>query len=77
MPLGDSITGSTCYRGRLWQLLTQAGLTRIDFIGSRNGGGGCGVPSYDHDNEGHGGYIVSDVLKATSTGRPSTPPRPR
>jgi lysophospholipase L1-like esterase len=71
MPLGDSITGSTCYRALLWQRLVQSGRNQIDFIGTRSGGSACGVSSFDRDNEGHGGYIVTDVLKATSTGRPS------
>jgi lysophospholipase L1-like esterase len=71
MPLGDSTTASICYRALLWQMLTQAG-ARFDFVGTRNGDPGCGVSGYDRDNEGHGGYIVTDVLKAAGTGvRPS------
>jgi lysophospholipase L1-like esterase len=68
--LGDSTTASTCYRSILWQLLTNSGRTRFDFIGSRSGDPGCSFNGYDRDNEGHGGYIVTDILKATSTGRP-------
>lgn len=72
MPLGDSTTASICYRSHLWQLLTQAGDTNFDFIGTRHGDPGCSFTAYDQDNEGHGGYIVSDVLKAAGTGvRPS------
>jgi lysophospholipase L1-like esterase len=71
MPLGDSTTASICYRSHLWQMLTNAGHTRFDFIGTRNGDPGCSFTGYDKDNEGHGGYIVTDLLKATSTGRPS------
>jgi hypothetical protein len=72
MPLGDSTTASICYRSHLWQLLTQAGDTGFDFIGTRHGDPGCSFTAYDQDNEGHGGYIVSDVLKAAGTGvRPS------
>jgi len=70
MPLGDSTTASICYRSRLWQQLTQSGRTQFDFIGSRKGDPGCSFTGYDQDNEGHGGYIVTDILKATSTGRP-------
>ncbi len=51
-------------------MLTQAGHTQFDFIGTRSGNPGCTIPGFDQDNEGHGGYIVRDVLKATSTGRP-------
>jgi lysophospholipase L1-like esterase len=68
MPLGDSTTASICYRSHLWQLLTQAGDTNFDFIGTRHGDPGCSFTAYDQDNEGHGGYIVSDVLKAAGTG---------
>ena len=71
MPLGDSTTSSICYRSHLWQLLTNAGHTQFDFIGTRNGDPGCSFTGYDKDNEGHGGYIVTDILKTTSTGRPS------
>jgi lysophospholipase L1-like esterase len=68
--LGDSTTSDGCFRAYLWQMLQQAGLTQFDFIGTRSGNPGCTVTGFDQDNEGHGGYIVSDVLKATSTGRP-------
>jgi acyl-CoA thioesterase-1 len=71
MPLGDSTTASICYRSHLWQLLLPVDRVRFDFVGTRNGDPGCSFTGYDKDNEGHGGYIVTDVLKATSTGRPS------
>jgi GDSL-like Lipase/Acylhydrolase family len=67
--LGDSTTSDGCFRSHLWQTLTNAGHTQFTFVGTRNGDPGCTAP-YDHHNEGHGGYIVTDVLKATSTGRP-------
>jgi lysophospholipase L1-like esterase len=67
MPLGDSTTASVCYRAQLWQMLTQAAKT-FQFIGSRNGDPGCNVAGYDKDNEGHGGYIVTDILKTAGTG---------
>jgi hypothetical protein len=70
MLLGDSTTSSICFRSHLWQMLTQAGHTQFDFIGTRNGDPGCSFTGYDKDNEGHGGYIVTDILKPTSTGRP-------
>ena len=68
MPLGDSTTGSSCYRALLWQMLQQSGRTQFDFIGTRNGEPGCGVSGYDRDNEGHGGYIITDILKTAGTG---------
>ena len=67
--LGDSTTSDGCFRAYLWQKLTQAN-ARFDFIGTRSGNPGCTVAGFDQGNEGHGGYIVADVLKATSTGRP-------
>jgi lysophospholipase L1-like esterase len=69
MPLGDSTTAFTCVRSALWQMLAQAGRTKVDFIGSRSGDAKCAFTGYDQDHEGHGGYLVSDVLKPTSTGR--------
>ncbi|XKK37153.1 SGNH/GDSL hydrolase family protein [Nocardiopsis sp. ARC36] len=60
MPLGDSITGSPgCWRALLWADLVEAGHTDADFVGTRPGDG-CGF-EYDGDNEGHGGFLVTDV----------------
>jgi len=68
MPLGDSTTASICYRSYLWQMLTGAGHTQFDFVGTRKGDPGCTFTAYDQDNEGHGGYVVSDLLKAAGSG---------
>jgi GDSL-like Lipase/Acylhydrolase family len=73
MLLGDSTTSSICYRSHLHQLLVAAGHanpSQFDFIGTRKGDPGCGFTGYDQDNEGHGGYIVTDILKPTRTSRP-------
>jgi lysophospholipase L1-like esterase len=60
MPLGDSITGSPgCWRALLWNQLQNAGYTNIDFVGTLPAQG-CGVP-YDGDNEGHGGYLATNI----------------
>ncbi|MDI1465651.1 cellulose binding domain-containing protein [Catellatospora sp. KI3] len=60
MPLGDSITGSPgCWRALLWNRLQSAGYTNIDFVGTL-GPQGCGV-AYDGDNEGHGGFLATNV----------------
>ncbi|MCP3782701.1 cellulose binding domain-containing protein [Micromonospora sp. A3M-1-15] len=60
MPLGDSITGSPgCWRSVLWNRLQSSGYTDVDFVGTL-GPQGCGQP-YDGDNEGHGGYLVTNV----------------
>ncbi|GAA1004264.1 hypothetical protein Aple_082410 [Acrocarpospora pleiomorpha] len=63
MPLGDSITGSPgCWRSLLWNRLQSNGLTNVDFVGTL-GPQGCGVP-YDGDNEGHGGFLATNVANA-------------
>jgi len=67
MPLGDSTTASICYRSHLAQMLMSANKT-YSFVGSRNGDPGCTFTNYDKHNEGHGGYIVTDILKAAGTG---------
>ncbi|MGV9598322.1 cellulose binding domain-containing protein [Streptosporangium sandarakinum] len=60
MPLGDSITGSPgCWRALLWGKLQNSGYTGIDFVGTLPPQG-CSVV-HDGDNEGHGGYLATDV----------------
>ncbi|WP_027344382.1 cellulose binding domain-containing protein [Hamadaea tsunoensis] len=60
MPLGDSITGSPgCWRALLWNRLQSSGYTNIDFVGTLPPQG-CGV-AYDGDNEGHGGYLATNI----------------
>ncbi|WP_159397761.1 SGNH/GDSL hydrolase family protein [Sorangium cellulosum] len=61
LPLGDSITGSSCYRALLWQKLNENGHTEFDFVGSQTNDSGCSPASYDRDSEGHGGYLVTDL----------------
>jgi lysophospholipase L1-like esterase len=57
MALGDSITGSPgCWRALLWQKLPA---TRVDFVGTLPGQG-CGF-TYDGENEGHGGYLATNI----------------
>jgi lysophospholipase L1-like esterase len=57
MALGDSITGSPgCWRALLWQKLPAA---RVDFVGTLPAQG-CGF-TYDGENEGHGGYLATNV----------------
>ncbi|MFC7382709.1 cellulose binding domain-containing protein [Sphaerisporangium rhizosphaerae] len=59
MPLGDSITGSPgCWRALLYNKLVQGGYS-VDMVGTLPPQG-CGV-SYDGDNEGHGGALVTTV----------------
>lgn len=61
MPLGDSITGGPgCWRALLWDRLQRSGFTNIDFVGTQPGGG-CGLASWDGDNEGHGGFSATGI----------------
>jgi hypothetical protein len=62
MPLGDSITGITCWRARLWEELRQAGHSNFRFVGSLDTSGNCSDPSYDGHNEGHVGYLAVDLV---------------
>jgi lysophospholipase L1-like esterase len=60
MPLGDSITGSPgCWRALLWKDLRAAGQGNIRAVGTL-GSTGC-AEGEDGDNEGHGGYLVTNV----------------
>lgn len=60
MPLGDSITGSPgCWRAILWNRLQSSGITDVDFVGTLPPQG-CGV-AHDGDNEGHGGFLATNV----------------
>lgn len=60
MPLGDSITGSPgCWRALLWNRLRSNGYTDVDFVGTLPAQN-CGV-AYDGDNEGHGGYLATNI----------------
>jgi len=62
MPLGDSITGSPgCWRQLLWSRLQSTGYSNVDFVGTLNDSTSCGV-AYDGDNEGHGGFLATNIL---------------
>ncbi|MDB5446835.1 MAG: hypothetical protein JWQ97_2152 [Phenylobacterium sp.] len=74
MPLGDSITygiGSTTvggYRGPLWDLLRADGLT-VNFVGSNPF-----ASIDDPDNEGHGGWTITDIDGQVGTWIPAAQP---
>ncbi len=62
MPLGDSITAAPgCWRAILWHDLQTNGYTNTDFVGSVPGNGCNYGYSYDHDNEGHSGYLATNI----------------
>jgi hypothetical protein len=61
MALGDSITGSPgCWRAILWNRLLSNFYTNIDMVGTLNDSTSCALP-FDGDNEGHGGFLVTNV----------------
>jgi lysophospholipase L1-like esterase len=63
MPLGDSTTGSVCWRADLWQMLNGAGHTgKFKYVGSRHNDPGCNVAGYDQTNEGHPGVLVTNFV---------------
>jgi lysophospholipase L1-like esterase len=63
MALGDSTTGSVCWRAMLWTMLNQGGFSgKFNFVGSRNSDPGCNVPGYDTDNEGHPGVLITNFV---------------
>jgi mannan endo-1,4-beta-mannosidase len=62
MTLGDSITGSPgCWRALLWRHLRDTGYTNVDFVGTLRAPG-CGF-AYDGENEGHGGYLATNIAR--------------
>jgi hypothetical protein len=69
MPLGDSVTGSTCYPQLLSKTLIAGGHTNFQFVGTVTNSQGCGTGAPSVKTEGHGGYGVT-YLPANSTRTP-------
>jgi lysophospholipase L1-like esterase len=69
MPLGDSITGSTCYPQLLSKALISSGHTKFNFIGSNLNNQSCGAGAPSLMTEGHGGYDVTYLVS-------NSPPQP-
>jgi hypothetical protein len=65
MPLGDSITGTTCYPPFLWEDLMQNRDTNVVYVGTliTNGGQGvtCAGKPYYQPCEGHSGWNSSQI----------------
>jgi len=59
MPLGDSITGTTCYPQLLSKELMSKGHTNFTFIGTNLNNQSCGANAPNLMTEGHGGYDVT------------------
>ena len=62
MPLGDSITGSTCYPQLLSKELISKGHTNFTFIGMNLNNQSCGAGAPNLMTEGHGGYDVTYLV---------------
>ncbi|MBN1656226.1 MAG: cellulose-binding protein [Deltaproteobacteria bacterium] len=62
MPLGDSITETTCYPHLLWKKLRDTGHSNFDFVGTKINNQDCGVSNPDQDCEGHSAYKVTELL---------------
>jgi lysophospholipase L1-like esterase len=65
VPLGDSITETTCWRTLLWDNLATAGVAdKIEFVGSMTDNiQDCigKTATWDHHHEGHSGYLAMDI----------------
>ena len=58
MPLGDSITGTTCYPKLLSQELSVKGHASFQFVGTVLNNQSCGAAP-NVQTEGHGGFLIS------------------
>ena len=72
MPFGDSITAVTCWRARLWEELVMHGLTKFKMVGSQDSSGNCNDAMYDGHNEGHSGYLVTNLANEEPNGEMDT-----
>jgi lysophospholipase L1-like esterase len=59
MPLGDSITGDTCYPQLLSAELMAKGHSNFQFVGTNLNNQSCGSNAPSLQTEGHGGYDVT------------------
>src|SRR5664280_508972 len=62
VPLGDSITGTTCYPQLLSKNLISGGHTNFVFVGSITNNQSCGSNAPSVKSEGHTGYLVTDLV---------------
>ncbi|KAK4098416.1 carbohydrate esterase family 3 protein [Parathielavia hyrcaniae] len=78
MPLGDSITEITCWRGMVWDQLARAGLaSQVQYVGSQNSNPQDCRPStadWDQHHEGHSGWLAIDIANNYLTNRLKTTP---
>jgi lysophospholipase L1-like esterase len=62
MPLGDSITGTTCYPKLLSKELIDKGHSNFTFVGTVLNNQDCGNNVANVQTEGHGGYLVTYLV---------------
>jgi lysophospholipase L1-like esterase len=65
MPLGDSITGTTCYPQLLDQSLRAEGRSNFELVGTVLNNQACDSAPFVQ-SEGHGGYLVVDLVGSGS-----------
>lgn len=67
LPLGDSITGASCYRASLWKKLVENGYgARVDFVGSKATTPICTPATYDSDAEAYGDCLATNIAASIS-----------
>lgn len=76
MAVGDSIVRATCWRGLLWQHLNQNYASRFDLVGTLSNDPGCGLGSYDMDNQGYSSSLITEVVAGITTARGCDPACP-
>jgi hypothetical protein len=74
MAVGDSITGSTCWRAMLWSALNQKHASHFDLVGTLQSDAGCSPSNYDKDNQGYGSSLVTEAA-ANITGNRTCQPK--
>jgi lysophospholipase L1-like esterase len=73
MAVGDSITRAVCWRGLLWQHLNQNYASRFDLVGTLSNDPGCGLGTYDTDNQGYSSSLITEVVAGITTARTCDP----
>ncbi|KAI1324718.1 carbohydrate esterase family 3 protein [Xylariaceae sp. FL0255] len=65
MPFGDSITEIICWRALLWEKLQTTQFASVNWVGSNaDDEGNCNDSRYNNHNEGHSGYLASNIANS-------------
>jgi lysophospholipase L1-like esterase len=73
MAIGDSVTRAVCWRGLLWQKLNQNFASRFDLVGTLSNDPGCGLGTYDTDNQGYSSSLITEVVAGITNARVCDP----